>query len=206
MENTQFSRYEEDQSALVAQFGQYRAKLVKHAATALEVDAERPLEQKPEVIPVLAEVVSAALDEMKAAEVELTEANDRLLAARADMERQLRHYRLAFSSAPVALMITDLHGGILEVNQAAATLLRGDPYYLERKPIANMVPQPMRSQFRGQMRRLSLTEGVSGWRFTIERTRDAPIEVIAAVHVVPEGPGGSSLHWAIRAASEAVPK
>lgn len=182
----------------VAEFSEHRKRLVRHAVKALNPDAAIPIIERFDAVPALSEVVVAALESLKVAEEELVASTEEMAEARDRLERDAYHYRLIFDLAPVALLVTDRNGAILEVNKAAAALLRRDVYHLERKPVTSMIPQDSRTQFRELLRRLTLTEGVTRWVFTIERATDAPVTVTAAVHVIPDGPGGSALYWALR--------
>jgi hypothetical protein len=75
-----------------------------------------------------------------------------------------------------------------------------DTYHLEGKPIPAIVPREHRSEFRQQLSRLSVTVGVSNWRFTVERPTDSPLEVTAAVHMIPSAlTGSAALYWHVRA-------
>lgn len=189
----------------VTEFSAHRKRLLRHAVQALNPDAAIPVTERFDAVPALSEVVVAALESLKVAEEELASVNEKMREARERLERDVYHYRLIFDLAPVALLVTDRNGAILEVNTAASALLRRAPDHLERKPITAMIPQEARTQFREQLRRLTLTEAATRWVFTIDRATDAPVTVNAAVQVIPDGPGGSALYWALRPAENVAP-
>jgi PAS domain S-box-containing protein len=61
-----------------------------------------------------------------------------------------RHYFELFDLAPEAQIVTDCHGTIVEVNRAAAALLRRRADRLIGKPLAALVALESRSAFRSQ--------------------------------------------------------
>jgi len=148
-------------------------------------------------------LLMTALEELKVAEEELRVQNATLEAQRAGVDERTRHYRQLFLDAPVAGLVTDVHGTILEANAEAGAMLRREPRHLERKPIAVLIPVEARDVFRQQLSRLSPEEGVRAWRFPIGRAGHVPLEVCATVKLIPDlGPTRNGLlYWALREAA-----
>jgi PAS domain S-box-containing protein len=147
-------------------------------------------------------LLMTALEELKVAEEELRVQNATLEAQRAGVDERTRHYRQLFLDAPVAGLLTDIHGTILEANAEAGAMLRRETRHLERKPVAALVPIEARDSFRQQFNRLSPDDGVRNWRFPISRAGHVPLEVCVAVKLVPDlGPTRSGLlYWVLREA------
>jgi PAS domain S-box-containing protein len=145
-------------------------------------------------------LLMTALEELKVAEEELRVQNATLEAQRAGVDERTRHYRQLFLSAPVAALLTDSHGTIIEANAEAAAMLRRDMKHLERKPIAALVPIEARDEFRRQFGHLTPEDGVRNWSFPITRTGHIPLGVVASVKLVPElGPTRAGvLYWVFR--------
>jgi PAS domain-containing protein len=174
--------------------------LVKQAGDALRTADDRGVAE-------LSALLATSLEELKVVEDELLDRHESLDAVRAELEAEIRTARRLFDLAPASLVVTDLVGGIIEANRAAATLLRRECDRLERKPLAAFIPRAERADFRERLARLSIVEGVFDWRFTMQPTGEQPVCVSAAVHVVRNvgERGTAALYWSLRpvAASEA---
>lgn len=147
-------------------------------------------------------LLMTALEELKVAEEELRVQNATLEAQRAGVDERTRHYRQLFLDAPVAAVLTDVHGTILEANAEAGAMLRREPRHLERKPLAALVPIESRDNFRLQFSRMSPEDGARNWQFPISRVGHVPLEVLVTVKLVPDlGPTRSGLlYWVFRGA------
>jgi len=149
----------------------------------------------------LSGLLMTALEELKVAEEELRVQNATLEAQRAGVDERTRHYRHLFLCAPVAAVVTDTYGTIVEANAEAAALLRRDLHHLERKPMAAFVPVDYRDAFRRQFSLLaSVNNEVKNWAFPILRNGDVPLKVHATVRLVPDlGPVKTgAFYWVFR--------
>lgn len=151
----------------------------------------------------VAGLLMTAIEELKVAEEELRVQNATLEAQRAGVDERTRHYRQLFFDAPLAGLLTDTHGTIVEANAEAGAMLRREPRHLERKPIAALIPVESRDVFRQQFSRLKLEDGVRSWKFPIGRAGHVPLEVCATVKLIPDlGPTRSGLlYWVLREAA-----
>jgi PAS domain S-box-containing protein len=177
-------------SELAAQFTEQRQRVLTGGT------AQAPT-ATPDAVPQLSALLSSSLEELRVAEEELVQQNDELVSGRAELERQLRHYRALFDLAPVALLYSDAQGVIREANRAAAALVDREARHLARKPLASLVPRTRRAAFREGLSRLRLTGGAAVWRFALTRGT-ASIEVSAAVQLVSDTTLGTALLWLLR--------
>lgn len=88
-----------------------------------------------------------------------------------------QYYFSLFQLAPIAYLLTDKNGLILEGNQAAARLLNVPKERLIRKPLAVFVPEAERQYFRTRLNQLSQISEVQDWEINL-RPRQG--EVFAA--------------------------
>ena len=152
---------------------------------------------------VLQELV-ACLDSLRVAEEAIRVQNRVLkkydLARRAERRRYLN----LFTSVPVALLVTDAYGLILEANPAAALLLRGiaprgGPRLIIGSPATKFVAQDERAVLLGV---LQAAGGGTAWEgcLWLQPRRGAVFRASVTVTPVPEaGNTSSALRWLIRA-------
>lgn len=172
------------------------------------LDAEM-LEAAPDRMEKLQDVVAllmTTLEELKVAEEELREQNDRLRSQRASVDERLRHYHLLFLHSPVPSIITDLYASIQELNYAAAALFRREARHLERKPLATLVAPESRDAFRRQLLQFPLDDTTREWPLVLRRTGDVPITVRAMVHRVPDlgATRSGMLYWVLEPQSAPI--
>ncbi len=189
MENNQLRA----DDSFLASFSAERRRIVGHAAKVL--GAAPPPEDPAQP---LYGVLLASLEEVKVAEEELIRQNQSFEMTCADLTADRDRFRALFEHAPAALLLTDTTGGIRQVNRAASALLGSDPYYLEGKPIAVLVPRVERTLFREALSRLPIVTNVTKWHFHLERRGNDPVGVRAAVHVISDRQLGSALYWHVQ--------
>lgn len=131
-------------------------------------------------------LLMTSLEELKVAEEELREQNSTLHGLRAAVDERVHHYRQIFLHIPAPALVTDMHGTILESNHAAEDLLRREARYLERKPLAALLHPKSRTDFRTRLNLLISSGENRSCCLTINRHGDTPVEVDAAVSIVPE--------------------
>ncbi len=91
---------------------------------------------------------------------ELFEQNQQLTA------EYYRYYNL-FHGLPIAYLVTDPNGLILEANQALAYLLNVPQQHLSGKPLAVYVAESDRLQFRTRLNQLSQNQGTQVWQINL---------------------------------------
>jgi PAS domain S-box-containing protein len=176
---------------------------VLRRATNLLTPANIPFTEQFDALPSVSALLMTSLEELKVAEEELRQQNERLLQQRAAVDSRLDHYRRLFLHAPAAAFVTDTFGNIHEANLAAAALFRREANHLDGKPIQALLPSETREAFRRQLARLSVENAdVRDWRLVFQRVGDVPIPVNATVHFVPGlgRTGAGALYWMLRVA------
>jgi PAS domain S-box-containing protein len=179
-----------------------RRTVLKRAMTLMEEPADIPFAERIDAIPSLSALLTTSLEELKVAEEELRNQNEKLIAQRMATEEQTRYYRQLFLHSPAPAFVTDFYGTIQESNLAAARLFRREASHLERKPLAALLAPERREAFRRQLTLISKTvDGVRDWQLVMQRVGDLPVTVHAAVEVVPEVGATRSglLYWMLHA-------
>jgi PAS domain S-box-containing protein len=194
------SNSEPSSADIVGSLSRGRYAVMARASALLTNSQANPDAVSGEDIQAVSGLLMTALEELKVAEEELRVQNATLEAQRAGVDERTRHYRQLFLDAPIAGLLTDVHGAIIEANAEAGAMLRREPRHLERKPIAALIPVEARESFRQQFNRFSPENGARNWRFPISRTGHVPLEVHATVKLVPAlGPTRSGLlYWVLR--------
>jgi PAS domain S-box-containing protein len=112
------------------------------------------------------------------------------------LEQQLEEaqYREIFDEAPVARLITDGSGRVIEANKAAAALFGAAAESLRGRPLASFVSGEDRAEFTQE-----LAEAKTGtpriWRASMRPAGREPFR--AELHVVASARDDSLLHWAL---------
>jgi PAS domain-containing protein len=181
-----------------------RRTVLLRATTLLDGPADIPFVERFDAIPSLSALLMTSLEELKVAEEELREQNERLLEQRSAIEEHTRYYRQLFLHAPTPAFVTDFYGTIQESNLAAAKLFRREANHLERKPLAALLAPDRREAFRRQLKLITNTDGVRDWALTMLRVGDVPVAVHAAVEVVPNIGATKSgmLYWMLHVTGE----
>ena len=148
-------------------------------------------------IQALTGLLMTSLEELKVAEEELREQNVALSEMRTAGDQRVHHYRQIFKHIPAPALVTDMFATIIESNHAAEHLLRREAEQLERKPLAALLHPNSRGDFRSRLNRLVTSEDSRHVCLTLNRHGDTPVDVEAAVSMVPDiGPTRSSaLFW-----------
>lgn len=106
------------------------------------------------------EEMQAKLEAAEVVEQGLLQENQRIAAV-------FQHYRDLFDSSPIAYLVTDVNGSILEANQAIAKLLNVPQRYLVRKPLAVYIAAGERSTFYTKLNQLSQVNDVQIWQVNL---------------------------------------
>ena len=92
--------------------------------------------------------------ELKVHQIELEMQNSELQSSQQELQRSRRQYELLFDFAPVAYFVFNAEGGILEANHAAASLLKTERKYLDRKPFVVFLSKEYHTAFFNHLRRV----------------------------------------------------
>lgn len=97
---------------------------------------------------------SRLIYELKVHQIELEMQNSELRSSHQELQRSRRQYELLFDFAPVAYFVFNPEGGIVEANHAAATLLKTERKYLDRKPFIVFLAKEYHTAFFTHLRRV----------------------------------------------------
>jgi PAS domain S-box-containing protein len=109
----------------------------------------------------------------------------------------LVNYQALFEEAPVAYLVTDAQGVVREANHAATRLLNMIPEFLIGKPLAVLVVESDRADFRYRLLQLKPSDGTQQWEARLHPRKRPPIEVQLIV-TVAENSQGQYLRWIIQ--------
>jgi PAS domain S-box-containing protein len=142
--------------------------------------------------------LAGTLEALRVAEEELRAQNEELAAARLTAERDRRRYEELFDLAPVAYVLTDGYGKILEANEAASHLLGVGPRLLPGKVLASFVPHRERRAFRRLLLSLVGTTSIVESELRLLPPRRDELVVAAHVLVVTFPDDEDELRWSLR--------
>ncbi len=149
------------------------------------------------LLPETLEELQAALEELQVAEEELRQQNEELFGAHLLLEAERQRYQDLFQSAPEGYLVTDGHGMVREVNTAGAALLGTTARALRGKPLANIVAETDRPEFRRLLLTLSSPPAAPvRLEMTLAPRRGSPVPVEATVHRQADAP--DALLWIVR--------
>ena len=180
--------------------------LVLKRADELLGEMPEAVDDRANRLPSVSGLLMTSLEELKVAEEELRTQNAVLESQRAAVDERLRYYRQLFLYLPTPAFITDVYATIREANLAAASLFRREAAHLERKPLATLLANEYREEFRRQLGRAATGDGVRDWRLVVKRVGDVPIEVHATVARIPGvGPTETGLmYWLLMPGASAA--
>jgi PAS domain-containing protein len=190
-----------DPDGLITTFARQRQALLKHTGELLCRDSAPVRQSDDEHEARLSAVLVSSLEELKVAEEELVERTEALAHLRDELEERVHGAQQLFELAPACLLVTDIYGTIRDANRACRQLFKRDLAALERLPMAKFIEAEGRRNFRDELARLILTDGVNDWQLLLQRPTAGPLRVSATVRVVKPmvANGAQRLFWSIRA-------
>ncbi len=140
----------------------------------------------------------ATVEELRIRHEELLTRNEALAESRYALEQEHDRYRSLFELAPVAYLLTDDRGVVLDANRIAIELLNVDERFLRSKPLATFVVPAHRPGFRQQIATVSEKGGpeVAEWDLCPRRRPPVPAEFTLTHFRSPERP--DTLLWLIQ--------
>jgi PAS domain S-box-containing protein len=96
----------------------------------------------------------ALIYELKVHQIELEMQNAELQSSQQELQRSRRQYEMLFDYAPVGYFVFNQEGGIVEVNQAGATMLLAERKHLSRKPFIVFLPREYHAPFFEHLRKV----------------------------------------------------
>jgi PAS domain S-box-containing protein len=144
--------------------------------------------------------LSAALEQLELAQIEMRQRNEELVAAHDALEHERTRYRDLFDLAPDAYLITDAQGLVSEANCAARQLLKVERKLLIGKPLQTFVPPEERDSFRATVLEAQRLHGMVHRRIHLLPDSSGPVIDVDAtvVAVVDHGDQPAGLRWSLR--------
>jgi len=138
------------------------------------------------------------LHELRVAEDALRRKEAELDAVRNALARDRERYGELFEFAPIAYLVTDLNGLILDANNPAGELLGLPDRHLIGKPLANFVHKDDRRRFRRLLLVLPKESGVHELELVLEARTGTPIDAELTVVAGDIGLTTDELRFTIR--------
>lgn len=85
--------------------------------------------------------------ELKVHQIELEMQNSELLSTQEELDRARQRYQQLFDFAPIGYFVLNESGGIVDANQAGASLLKTERKYLDQKPLVVFIPKEYHTAF-----------------------------------------------------------
>lgn len=126
--------------------------------------------------------LDAALEDLQVIYEQMQTSLETVGVIEEELFQQKQHYHDLFLFSPIAYLLTDADGLILEANQAIANLLNVPHCDLVRKPLAAFVTPGDRQAFRTCLNRLSQSIGIQIWQSSLSPRHGESI--VAELHVV----------------------
>ena len=156
-----------------------------------EVGNWEEMEVVLEDLRVICEQMQTSLDAAAVVEEELLQQTQQLTEC-------YHRYHDLFQSSPIAYLVTDANGIILEANDAIAQLLNMPQRYLPGNPLTVYIAEAdspagelrsTRLDFRTRLNELTETEGIQVWQITLSPRGGTPLEVELVVAIVRSSSG-----------------
>lgn len=128
-------------------------------------------------------------EEMETCEAVAEVVEEELLQQNQQLLEKYQHYQALFQTAPIAYLVTDNKGLILEANQAFATLLDIPSQHLIRKPLAVFVDQEDWPVFRLAFLHVAQAEGIQTWQLRLTSPRRDPVDTELQVRGIRDQSG-----------------
>lgn len=127
------------------------------------------------------EAIDATLEDLQVTCEQMQTGLETVEVVQEELLQQKQYYQDLFQFLPIASLITNADGVILEANQAIAQLLNVSLGYLVGKPLAVFVAQGERAAFRCHLNQLSHGTGTQIWRMSLSPRNREP--VVAELYV-----------------------
>lgn len=133
--------------------------------------------------------IDAALEDLQVIYEQMQTSLEAAEVVGEELFQQKQHYQNLFQFSPIAYLLTDADGLILEANQAIAHLLNVPQIYLVGKPLAVFVAEGDLAAFRTRLNWLSQSIGTQVWQMSLCRRNGEPVAVELHIGIVrnPDG-------------------
>lgn len=121
--------------------------------------------------------IDAALEDLQVIYEQIQTRLEAVEVVEEELFQQKQHYQNLFQFSPIAYLLTDADGLILEANQAIAHLLNVPHIFLVGKPLALFVAEDDLTAFRTQLNRLAQDTGTQVWQMSLCPRNGQPLGV-----------------------------
>ena len=142
--------------------------------------------------------LQTTVEELRVSSEELSAQNDALIDSRRELENEHKRYRSLFQAAPVAYLVTDNRGIILDANRAAMDLLNVDERFLLNKPLVTFVVPAHRSAIRQRIVAVSSSGQRSTGDWDVQPRRSPPLPASFEVALLREHASADALLWLLK--------
>ncbi|MBE9012540.1 PAS domain-containing protein, partial [Pseudanabaenaceae cyanobacterium LEGE 13415] len=123
------------------------------------------------------EEIDAAIEDLQVIYEQMQTRLEMLEEVEEDLFQQQQYYQDIFQFFPIASLVTDANGLILEANQAIAELLNLPHSYVLRKPLAVFIEERDRTEFRTRLNQLAQSNGTQVWQTRLCSRDRTPVSV-----------------------------
>jgi PAS domain S-box-containing protein len=133
--------------------------------------------------------IDSALEDLHVMYEEMQANSDAAMLSAQQQLQQSQHYYDLFHNAPLAYLVTDAAGVILEANKEIAKLLGVPQPYLSGKPLSLYIAKGDRTQFRARLNQLPQRNETQVWPLNLSPRSGAPFaaQLQVAVSRTAEG-------------------
>jgi PAS domain S-box-containing protein len=135
------------------------------------------------------EAIDAVLEDLQVIYEQMQANLETIEVVQEEFLQQKQYYQNLFQFFPIASLIADANGLILEPNQAIAQLLNVTHSYLIGKPLALFVAEGDRVAFRTHLNRLPQSNGIQVWQTSLCPRNSEPVAVEFHVAIVRDTAG-----------------
>ncbi|MGG6269500.1 response regulator [Leptolyngbya sp. AN10] len=133
--------------------------------------------------------MSAALEDLQVTYEQMQTSLETVEVIQEDLFQQTQFYQSLFQFFPIAALVTDANGLILEANQEIARLLNVPHSYLVDKPLAVFVAENDRATFRTRLIELSESTDIQIWQTRLCSHQGEPVRVELHFSIVRNAEG-----------------
>lgn len=159
--------------------GEQHFQIIRHWLMTLQQENRAGWEEIDAVLEDLQVTFEQTTTRLESAEI----AEETLLQQNQQLTAGYDRYRDLFQSAPIAYLVTDTNGVIVEANGAIAQLLRVPQPYLVGNPLSLYVAESDRATFRTHLNQLSQTSKIQVLQITMRPREGDPFA--AEWHIAP---------------------
>ena len=141
-----------------------------------------------------------AVDDLRLAEQEMREQNERLAESHNTVVEERRRYQQLFQFAPDAYLLTDLHGIVREANSSAARLLGDEPRFMVGKALVAFVALDDRARVRAELGRWQSEPAPKSLEIRLQPRYGPAFDAAIALSVARGGPRDTAIgfRWLVR--------